>query len=113
PGRLIAVAVAVVLVIGAAAWFFLRERAPEIEVATVRMDKGGRPTLLNASGYVTPRRRATVAAKITARVNEIFTDEGMRVEAGQILARLDDSDATVRLASAVADRDAIAAALGD
>jgi len=92
---------------------FLREPTPDVQVAAVRADKGGRPALLNASGYVTPRRRATVAAKITARVNEMFADEGMRVEAGQILARLDDSDANVRLASAVADRDAIAAALGD
>lgn len=113
PGRLIAVAVAVALLISAAAWFLLRERAPEIEVATVRTDKGGRAALLNASGYVTPRQRATIAAKITARVNEIFVDEGMRVEPGQILAKLDDSDARARLASAVAERDATAATLGD
>ena len=91
----------------------LREQAPEVQLGTVRADKGTRPALLNASGYVTPRRRATVAAKITARVNEIYVDEGMRVEAEQILARLDDSDAKVRLAAAMADRDAIAAALGD
>jgi len=62
---------------------------------------------------VTPRQRATIAAKITARVNEIFVDEGMRVEPGQILAKLDDSDARARLASAVAERDATAATLGD
>ena len=62
---------------------------------------------------MTPRRRATVAAKITARVNEIYAEEGMRVEVGQILARLDDSDAKVRLTAAIADRDATAAALGD
>lgn len=91
----------------------LREQIPEVQTAVVRADKGGRPTLLNASGYVTPRRRATVAAKITARVNEIYAEEGMRVEAGQVLARLDDSDAKVRLGAAIADRDATAAALGD
>src|SRR5512138_4037722 len=113
PARLIAVAVAVVLVIGAAAWFLLRERAPEIEVATVRADKGGRAALLNASGYVTPRQRATIAAKITARVNEIYVDEGMQVEPGQVLAKLDDSDARARLTSAMAERDATAATLGD
>jgi RND family efflux transporter MFP subunit len=111
--RLLIAALVALPLLAAGAYAALREQAPEVQTTTVRADKGGRPTLLNASGYVTPRRRATVAAKITARVNEIFTDEGMRVEAGQILARLDDSDATVRLASAVADRDAIAAALGD
>jgi RND family efflux transporter MFP subunit len=109
---LVAVVLGLVLV-AAGAWATLRENAPEVQTTIVRADKGGRPALLNASGYVTPRRRATVAAKITARVNEIFADEGMRVEAGQVLARLDDSDARVRLASAGADRDAMAATLGD
>jgi multidrug efflux pump subunit AcrA (membrane-fusion protein) len=93
--------------------FWLREPTTVVDVATVRADKGGRPALLNASGYVTPRRRATVAAKITARVNEIFAEEGMQVEPGQVLARLDDADARARLASAKADREATAATLGD
>ena len=75
--------------------------------------QAGRPALLNASGYVTPRRRATIAAKITARVNEIFAEEGMRVQTGQILARLDDSDAQARLFSTKADRNATAATLAD
>ena len=101
------------LALGGTGYALLREQVPEVQTAIVRADKGGRPALLNASGYVTPRRRATVAAKITARVNEIYAEEGMRVEAGQILARLDDSDAKVRLAAAIADRDATAAALGD
>jgi RND family efflux transporter MFP subunit len=109
---LIAALIAIPL-LAAGAWATLREHSPEVQTTTVRADKGGRPALLNASGYVTPRRRATVAAKITARVNEMLADEGMRVQAGQVLARLDDSDAKVRLASAVADRDAMAATLGD
>src|SRR5262249_40006707 len=58
-------------------------------------------------------QRATIGAKMTARVNEIFVDEGMRVEPGQILAKLDDSDARARLASASAERDATAATLVD
>ena len=87
-----------------------RGRAPAVEAATVR--PGGNSTaaaLLNASGYVTPRRRATVAAKITARVVDVYVDEGMTVTEGQILARLDDSDAQRRLRAAVTQRDATAA----
>ncbi len=103
----------VVLLLAAGLFFWLRDPAPEVDVATVRADKGGRAALLNASGYVTPRRRATVAAKITARVNQIYAEEGMHVEPGQILARLDDADARARLASARADREATAATLGD
>ena len=110
-----AIAVALVVVLAGAVGLFvaLREKAPEVEVATVRADKGGRAALLNASGYVTPRQRATIAAKITARVNEIYVDEGLQVEPGQVLARLDDSDARARLTSAMAERDATAATLGD
>ncbi len=102
-----------VLLVAAGLFFWLRDPAPDVDVATVRADKGGRAALLNASGYVTPRRRATIAAKITARVNDILAEEGMQVEPGQILARLDDSDARARLASAKADREATAATLGD
>jgi RND family efflux transporter MFP subunit len=93
--------------------FVLSARTPVVEVATVHADRGRRSALLNASGYVTPRRRATIAAKITGRVNVIFAEEGMHVQPGQVLATLDDADARARLASAVADRDATAAALGD
>lgn len=111
--RRLAVVLVLILLLAAGLFFFLRETPAVVDVATVHADKGGRPALLNATGYVTPRRRATVAAKITARVNEIFADEGMVVEAGQILARLDDADARARLASAVADREATSATLGE
>jgi RND family efflux transporter MFP subunit len=96
-----------------AAVFTLKGKTPVVEVTTVRAGEPGRPALLNASGYVTPRRRATIAAKITGRVNEIFAEEGMRVEPGQILATLDDSDARARLISTRADREATAATLAD
>jgi RND family efflux transporter MFP subunit len=48
-------------------------------------------TVLNASGYVTARRRATVASKITGRLTEVDVEEGLPVTRGQLLARLDDA----------------------
>jgi RND family efflux transporter MFP subunit len=94
--------------------FALREKAPAVQVATVHAANADtQPALLNASGYVTPRRRATVAAKITARVIKMNAEEGMRVKKGEVLALLDESDARVRLQSAVADRDATSASLKD
>ena len=45
---------------------------------------------LTASGYVVARRKATLAAEITGKVAEVLIDEGMTVEAGQVVARLDD-----------------------
>jgi RND family efflux transporter MFP subunit len=104
---------AALLVSGAV--YALRHRSPVVEVAQVHVaaTAGGRASLLNASGYITPRVRATVAAKITARVEEVLTDEGMHVKQGQVLARLDESDAQRRLLSAHADRDATSAQLAD
>ena len=53
---------------------------------------GGQQTLLNASGYVTARRQATVSSKVTGKVMEVFLEEGKHVEGGQILARIDASN---------------------
>jgi RND family efflux transporter MFP subunit len=105
---------AIVLLAVVAAVLALRGGPAVVEVAKARSagDAAG-ATLLNASGYVTPRRRATVAAKITARVLDVLVDEGMSVAEGQVLARLDDSDARRRLDAARTARDATAAAIGN
>lgn len=101
-----------VLVIGGV--FAFRKQTPAVEVAAARPANDPQAeTLLNASGYVTPRRRATVAAKITGRVTGVFFDEGIRVEEGQLLATLDDSDAKRVLDASVADRNASQAAIAD
>src|SRR5437879_10457099 len=85
-----------------------------VEVATAtKPEAGGRQALLNASGYITPRRRATIAAKITGRVTGVFFDEGTRVAEGQLLATLDDSDVKRALDSAKADRNSAEAAIAD
>ena len=107
----VVVGVAVIL---AGAGFALLGRKPLVEVATVRPSgEGAGAALLNASGYVTPRRRATIAAKITARVVEVLIDEGVTVTENQVLARLDDSDVQRRLAAARTSRDATAAAIAN
>jgi HlyD family secretion protein len=97
-----------------AAAYAFRSQKPVVDVAAaVKADPGGRQTLLNASGYVTPRRRATIAAKITGRVTGVFFDEGTRVAQGQLLATLDDSDVKRVLDSARADRNSAQAAIAD
>jgi len=88
-------------------------RKPEVEVAAAHKPANGPAGVLNASGYVTPRRRATIAAKITGRVTGVFFDEGTRVKEGQLLATLDDSDARRALDSAKADRDSSRAGIED
>jgi RND family efflux transporter MFP subunit len=98
------------LAVGASAFL---NRAPEVEVATATKPPTGPAGVLNASGYITPRQRATIAAKITGRVTGVFFDEGTRVKEGQLLATLDDSDAKRALDSAKADRNASQAAIAD
>ena len=91
-----------------------RTQKPVVEVAAARPATGAKAAaLLNASGYVTPRRRATVAAKVTGRVEQIFAEEGLRVRSGQVLATLDCAQPNAALVSAKTDRDATAAALAD
>jgi len=102
------------LAVVAVAFLTFRGRPPAVSVAAAKpAGEGGMATLLNASGYVTPRRRATVAAKITARVLDVLVDEGVTVAEGQVLARLDDSDARRRLAATRTARDATAALIAN
>src|SRR5438445_643099 len=115
-GRRVLYASIPVVIFGAivAAAFALREQKPVVEVATAAKPDAERPlTALNASGYVTPRRRATIAAKITGRVTSVFFDEGTPVKQGQLLATLDDSDYKRALEAAKADRDSTQAAIAD
>lgn len=85
-----------VLLLGCAA-FLLFGREPAVEVSTapaVAIQQGNASSsVLDASGYVVARRMATVSAKITGKVREVMIEEGMRVEAGQIMATLDPIDA--------------------
>ncbi len=92
-----AVAAAVVAAAGLLAWFFNRERPLEVTVTAARAmpATGAGASVLDATGYVTARRQATVSAKVTGKVREVLIEEGQRVEAGDVLATLDDSEARV------------------
>src|ERR1700722_19385516 len=113
--RVILAAIPILLLTGVVVLAYtFRLRKPIVDVATAATPNAiGGQTLLNASGYVTPRRRATIAAKITGRVTGVFFDEGTHVHAGQLLATLDDSDVKKALDSAKADRDSSEAAIAD
>ena len=115
-GKIFGIILAAILVVAlvAGATYYSRNSAPVVEVAAAQKAGNAGPTaLLNASGYVTPRRRATIAAKITGRVIGVYFDEGVHVKEGQILAKLDDSDVKRALDSAVADRNSTKAQIAD
>ena len=97
--------VLIVVVVGIAAyWFFLKPPAAiEVRTAVAReISNQTASTVLNASGYVTARRQATVSSKFTGKVVEVLIEEGMAVETGQVLARLDDSNVATSYALAEA-----------
>ncbi len=99
-------AILLVAVGGGAWWWLSRERPAEVEIATVSSRQvGAQAAVLNATGYVTARRRATVSSKITGKVVEVNIEEGMAVREGQVLARLDAETqrAFVALAEAQAE----------
>jgi multidrug efflux pump subunit AcrA (membrane-fusion protein) len=81
-GRLLALTALAVLVAAAGAWLvWARTRPPQVQTTVARAagSGAGAGSVLDASGYVTARRQATVSAKITGKVTEVLIEEGMRV----------------------------------
>lgn len=97
---------ALLLAAGAGTWWWMsRARAFEVDVATASAPGAGSnaPTaVLQATGYVTARRQATVSAQITGTLTQVLIEEGERVEAGQVLATLEDTAQKAALAQAQA-----------
>jgi RND family efflux transporter MFP subunit len=100
------VAAAVVLALGGgAAWWLAAGNKPvAVQTATLRANGQGPAVnaVLQATGYVTARRMATVSAQMTGTLTEVLIDEGFRVRKGQVLARLDDTGLRASLAAAEA-----------
>jgi RND family efflux transporter MFP subunit len=90
----------------AAGWAWSTRVAPiPVKAAAVvaQTGAGAAPgAILNASGYVTARRRATVSSKVTGKILEVFVEEGNAVRKGEVLAKLDDSQARAALTVAEA-----------
>jgi RND family efflux transporter MFP subunit len=102
--RWLLLGISVILVLLAGLWWQRTTRAAAVRTAPVREASGGGSArgVLNASGYVTARRRATVSAKITGKVKEVLIEEGIAVAEGQVVGRLDDATQSVNLALAEA-----------
>jgi RND family efflux transporter MFP subunit len=99
--RIALIVLALLLVLGVAgAYWRLRGQRFEVEAATAvapSAERGASP-VLQATGYVTARREATVSAQITGTLTQVLIEEGEQVQAGQVLARLDDTAQRASLA---------------
>lgn len=92
-----------VIAIAATAWFFWPDSRVPVHVVTASAQgTGGASSGLDASGYVMARRMATLSAKILGKVTEVNFEEGQKVKAGDIVARLDDTNFAALLRQAQA-----------
>jgi RND family efflux transporter MFP subunit len=95
-------------------WLLAGPAAIEVRTAAARATRLDQPaTVLNASGYVTARRMATVSSKVTGRVVDVLIEEGMEVEEGQLLAVLDASNTAANLRLAESELHAARTALAE
>jgi RND family efflux transporter MFP subunit len=106
-GKWWATGIGVILVAAAMLWYLTRPGGVPIRTAVAQVAASGasaaaRASLLDASGYIVARRRATVSSKVTGKVVKVMLEEGQRVEAGQIIALLDDSNWRAALAQSKA-----------
>ncbi len=102
---IIGAAVALLVVLAAGCWLALAGRGGvAVHTATAQsLAAGGAvASVLDATGYVTARREATVSAQITGTMTQVLFDEGDHVKVGQVIARLDDTAQQAALAQAQA-----------
>ncbi|OGU14610.1 MAG: efflux transporter periplasmic adaptor subunit [Geobacteraceae bacterium GWC2_53_11] len=99
------------LIAGLAAKWFITQRV-EVETVTVSLIYPSQTfTLLNASGYVVPQRKSAVAAKATGRLVWLGVEEGSRVRAGEVIARLESEDVSATRTQVAANLASTRAAL--
>jgi len=115
PWRRRVIASVMVLVVAALIWQLTQRAGSVIAVQTGLVTTPGTDpvSVLDASGYVVARRMATVAAKVTGRLTEVLIEEGMRVDEGQVLARLESTDADAHYALAQAQQQAAQSRLAE
>ena len=104
PVKKIGIFIGTIAVVGILGWLFFSEAEVEkvttFTVKSLKASGSSASSILDASGYVTARRKATVSSKSTGKVLEVLIEEGMYVNKGQLLAKLDDSTQKADLAYA-------------
>src|ERR1700712_5203446 len=93
PWVVVTVLVLLVAAGGAAYFYFGAGQRFEVQTATAQIpsSESGNNAVLQATGYVTARRQATVSAQITGTLLDVLIEEGEHVSAGQVLAHLENT----------------------
>ncbi|WP_202820243.1 efflux RND transporter periplasmic adaptor subunit [Roseateles aquatilis] len=89
---LLVVLVVLALLAGGGWWWWRQSQVPDVETAVAQPRSGpAGAAVLQATGYVTARRAATVSTQITGTLTAVLFEEGDSVAKGQVLARLEDN----------------------
>jgi RND family efflux transporter MFP subunit len=109
------IAVVLVSLSGVLWWLFATGKTFSVQTAIAQSlaTAPANTAVLEATGYVTARRQATVSSKVTGRVAEVMIEEGQAVQEGEVLARLDATDANAQLALAQAQLSVAKAQVAD
>lgn len=101
----------VLALVGGVLWWFVNGRALTVQTVAATPPAAGAASnaVLQATGYVTARRQATVSTQITGTLTKVLIEEGDHVKEGQIIARLEDGALRASLGSAEANVQAMQA----
>jgi HlyD family secretion protein len=88
--------VIVAAVVGAIVWQTRLAASPEEEARSAVVERGTMLVAVSASGSIDPQARVSLAFEVPGRVAEVPVEVGDRVEAGDVLARLDTGQLTLQ-----------------
>lgn len=90
--RIVVQALKAIILVGIVAAIVYWVRFAPVPVASQAVEQGTVVAEAMGTGTLEARVKATISPKISGRIVEVLVDQGDRVEAGQVLVRLDDSD---------------------
>jgi len=104
-------AIALLLVVGAAAWWFMHDRDGGVTYRTAKIERGSLVAAVSASGTINPVTQVSVGSQVSGQIRELFVDFNSVVKQGQLIARIDPESFEYRVRQASADVDAARASV--
>jgi HlyD family secretion protein len=99
-------AIALLVLVVAAAWWFMRDRNGGVSYRTAQIERGSLVAAVLASGTVNPVTQVSVGSQVSGQIKELFADFNSAVKRGQLIARIDPESFEYRVRQASADVDA-------
>ena len=116
--RFIIVGILLFVALGAARFVYARlNAATEVDIVRVRAASaapgGEGNVILNATGYIVAAHKIELAAKVVGKVSWIGVEKADKVQAGQVLVRLEDDEYRANLLSAQGNLEMLKAKLAE